>query len=132
MIMRMLKVAFVAFVAVALVACGGGADQSADSGEKMTDVVPFEASFTVELNEDDAKVFVPTEKTVNGNGGTITVRNTLDAPHGFKISKLGLEEVIEANSTRSFKVNNVEPGEYTIDCQLHSAHKESTLVVSAP
>lgn len=130
--MRILKVALVAFVAVALVACGNGGDQTADSGEEMTDVVPFEASFTVELNEDDAKIFAPAEKSVTGNGGTITVRNTLDAPHGFKISELGLEEVIEANSTRSFQVDNVEPGEYTIDCQLHSAHKESTLVVSAP
>lgn len=130
--MRILKVAFVAFVAVALVACGNGADQSAGSGEEMTDVVPFEASFTVELNEDDAKIFTPSEESVTGNGGTITVRNTLDAPHGFKVSKLGIEEVVDANSTRSFKVSNVEPGEYTIDCQLHSAHKESTLVVSAP
>lgn len=129
--MKVLKVAFVAFVAVALVACGNGADQSADSGEDMTEVVPFEATFTVEL-DGDAKVFAPTERSVTGNAGTITIENTLDAPHGFTISELGLEEVVDANSTQSFEVDNVEPGEYTVDCQLHSAHQESTLVVSAP
>jgi len=125
---RFLKFAVVTFLAVSLVACGGNQqDKQAEEMKKVS----FATNYTVEL-QDGSKIFSPDSQTVTGNTGKITVKNTLDAPHGFKISELGIEEVIESNSSRTIPVDSVDPGEYTVDWQLHSAHKHGKLIVKAP
>jgi plastocyanin len=126
--MKYLKLSFVLVVAVMLVGCGGG-EQSAQQSDMNK--VPFETSYTVEMR-DGSKVFSPESRSVTGNTGSITIENTLDAPHGVRISGLGIEAVVNAGSSKTFNIASVEPGEYTVDCQLHSAHVESKLVVNAP
>jgi plastocyanin len=116
-------------LSVALVGCGSG-EQGSESAKQMKDV-PFETTYTIEI-QDGSKVFTPESRTVKGNTGKITVKNTLDAPHGFKIADLGIEKVVDANATTTINVDTAEPGEYTIDCQLHSAHKHGKLTVKSP
>lgn len=126
--MKIWHLSLTVFLAIALVGCGG-ADQGTESDQ--AEAVSFETSYVVEI-QDGSKVFTPETRTVTGNTGTISVENTLDAPHGFKISELGIEEVVEANKSLTIDLDRVEPGEYTVDCQLHAAHKHGKLVVKAP
>lgn len=127
--MKSLKLGIVFVITLSLVACGGGDGTNQDT--QMTEDVPFETSYVVEIQDGD-KVFDPETRTVKGNTGTIMIDNTLDAPHGFKISELNIEEEVEANSELTVDVGSVEPGEYTVDCQLHSAHKHGKLIVESP
>lgn len=110
-----------------VVACGGDnkyIDQTSDSDKPMD----FRTSFVVELEEGD-KVFSPRVRRVEGSRGEITLKNELDAPHGFRVPQLGITRIVNANSSLSLTLQNLESGEYTIDCQLHSAHRHGKLIL---
>lgn len=123
--MKRLSILVVVLVAsLALLGCGNG------STDQQTQSEPFNAVFDVVI-EDETKQYDPMELTVTGNNGTIEVTNNLDAEHGFVIREFGIQATIPAGETQTFQVDSVEPGEYTVDCHLHAAHAEATLIVEA-
>lgn len=112
------------FLVVFMIGCGnsGTETKSSHSGKA------FDASFDVVL-ENETKKYDPMNLEVEGDHGTISVTNTLDAVHGFVISEFDIDAEIKPGETREFTVDSVEPGEYTVDCDLHSAHAEATVTV---
>lgn len=111
----------VSLFSLALVGCGSSTQQTQ----------AFDASFDVVI-EDGTKKYDPMEQTVTGDHGTISVTNQLDADHGFVIREFGIQATVPPGETMEFNVDSAEPGEYTVDCHLHAAHKEGTLIVEAP
>jgi plastocyanin len=124
MMKRISVLALVLTISLAVVGCGGG-----DTSPQQTQA--FSAQFDVVI-EDETKKYDPMELTVTGDHGTIEVTNNLDAEHGFVIREFGIEAAIPAGETRTFNVDSAAPGEYMVDCHLHAAHAEATLVVEAP
>lgn len=114
---------FAIFAVVAVTGCGGN--------DQAVETEPFAAHFDIVM-EDETKQYDPMEMTVSGNNGTIEVSNQLDAEHGFVIREFGIEATVPAGETMTFDVDSVAPGEYMVDCHLHSAHAEATLIVEAP
>lgn len=110
-----------------LVNCGSGGG----AGGEQTQTQAFETEFEI-IMEEGTKKYFPMEATVTGDHGTITVKNTLDAEHGFVIREFGIEAAIPAGETQQFTVDSASPGEYMVDCHLHSAHAEATLTVEKP
>lgn len=122
-------VAVMLIATLAIVGCGNSGSSPADQQVQQSD--PFNAVFDVVI-EDETKQYDPMELTVTGNNGTIEVTNNLDAEHGFVIREFGIQATIPAGETQTFQVDSAEPGEYTVDCHLHAAHAEATLIVEAP
>jgi heme/copper-type cytochrome/quinol oxidase subunit 2 len=76
-------------------------------------------------------VFIPsTIVTTSGHPVTLSIYNTTDVPHGFRIPALGIAEVLPAQSEHVVELPAMEPNQVLrIQCHLHTAHRTATLVV---
>lgn len=76
-------------------------------------------------------VFIPsTIVLTDGGPRTLKLFNTTDAPHGFAIDGLGIEEVLPVREEVEIALPPLVGGNvYRIHCQLHPPHRSATLVV---
>jgi hypothetical protein len=76
-------------------------------------------------------LFIPgTIVITDGGPRTLSVFNTTDMPHGFKIEGLGIETVLPPGEEKVIELPKLEAGQVLhIGCQLHPAHRGATLVV---
>jgi len=76
-------------------------------------------------------VFIPsTLVTTSGHPVTLSIFNTTDIPHGFRIPALGIEEILPAGEEHVVELPPLEPNQVLgIQCHLHTAHRTATLVV---
>jgi len=76
-------------------------------------------------------VYIPSTIVVTaGKPQTLSIFNTADKPHGFRIKGLSIEVVLKPGEETPVELPNLKGGEiYTIDCQLHPPHRHGTLVV---
>ena len=75
-------------------------------------------------------VFIPSTVVLTpGEGRTLSLFNTTEMPHGFKIPALGIEEVLPSQEEYVVELPALKPGVYAIGCHLHPPHRGGTLVV---
>jgi hypothetical protein len=76
-------------------------------------------------------VFIPSTIVVtSGHPVKLSIFNTTEIPHGFHIAKLGISEVIPAQTEHEIELPALEPNQVlSINCHLHPAHRTATLVV---
>ena len=85
----------------------------------------------VSTNVQGKNVYIPaTIVVVAGKPHTLSLFNTTDVPHGFRIGGLGIETVLPSKEEHELALPALEGGKvYQIHCQLHPAHRTATLVV---
>jgi len=84
----------------------------------------------VSSNVQGKNVFIPSTIVVEAKKGqTLSIFNTTDTPHGFEITKLGVQFVLDPQKETEVKLPAAEEGIYTIHCQLHPPHRNARLVV---
>ena len=76
-------------------------------------------------------VFIPSTIVVTGGTEqTLSLYNTTDTPHGFRIDALGIEAILPVQEEFLLKLPALEGGNvYAIRCHLHPPHRHATLVV---
>ncbi len=76
-------------------------------------------------------VFIPSTIVVApGVANTLSIYNTVDVPHGFRIPALGIEAILPPQEEFAVELPALEGGKiYEINCQLHPPHRTATLVV---
>jgi Cupredoxin-like domain len=76
-------------------------------------------------------VFIPSTIVVTDGGPrSLSVFNTTEMPHGFKIEALGIEVVLPPGEEKVIELPALKGGQVLhIGCQLHPAHRGATLVV---
>ena len=82
-------------------------------------------------NVQGKNVYIPsTIVVVAGKEQTLSLFNTTDVPHGFRIDALGIETVLQPQVETELKLPPLEGGNvYQVHCQLHPGHRTATLVV---
>lgn len=85
----------------------------------------------VSTNVQGKNVYIPSTIVVTaGREHTLSLFNTTDTPHGFRIDGLDLEVVLPVQEELALALPVLEGGKvYAIRCQLHPAHRTATLVV---
>jgi hypothetical protein len=78
----------------------------------------FSKSIAV-VQTDKGPGFNPATSFVLGLNGTLEVTNNLDKPHGFSISELKIEKVVDPGQTIEVKLHDLKPVDYEYFCQLH-------------
>ena len=76
-------------------------------------------------------VYIPSTIVVTGGERySLSLYNTTDTPHGFRISGLAIETVLPPREEHRVELPELEGGRiYHIHCQLHPGHRTGTLVV---
>jgi hypothetical protein len=76
-------------------------------------------------------VFIPSTVVVTaGTGRTLTIYNTTDTPHGFRIPSLGVEAVLTNGEETVVTLPPLVGGRiYNMMCHLHPPHRHATLMV---
>ena len=76
-------------------------------------------------------VFIPSTVVVaGGQSHTLSIYNTTDGAHGFRIDGLGIEVVLNPGVETEVDLGMLEGNRvYAIDCHLHPPHRTATLVV---
>jgi hypothetical protein len=76
-------------------------------------------------------VYIPSMIVVTGGERyTLSLYNTTDTPHGFRISGLAIETVLPPREEHRLELPVLEGGRiYHIHCQLHPGHRTGKLVV---
>lgn len=85
----------------------------------------------ISANVGGKNLFIPGTIVVEtGEPHTLSIYNTTDVPHGFKIDALGIETVLPAGEEHVVKLPAIDDQQiYPIRCHLHPAHRGATLVV---
>ena len=84
----------------------------------------------VSTNVQGKNVFIPSTIVVEaGKPSALSLFNTTDTPHGFKIEAAGIEDVLMPGVEQRIELRALEPGIYKITCQLHPPHRGGRLVV---
>jgi len=76
-------------------------------------------------------VFIPSTIVVTGGQPhALSIFNTTDTPHGFRIEGAGVEAVLPSQEEHRVELPALEGGRiYRIQCHLHPPHRTATLVV---
>ena len=76
-------------------------------------------------------VYIPSTIVVTGGEQySLSLYNTTDTPHGFRISGLAIETVLLPREEHRVELPVLEGGRiYHIHCQLHPGHRTGKLVV---
>jgi len=79
----------------------------------------------------DKNVYIPSTIVVTGGEQySLSLYNTTDTPHGFRISGLAIETVLLPREEHRVELPVLEGGRiYHIHCQLHPGHRTGKLVV---
>ncbi len=122
--------------AIALVAIGAA---SACTTSVNTAVSQPELGFTSDVDTiqivstqlGGKNVFVPSTIVVTGGKAlTLSLYNTTDIPHGFRISGLDIEVIVPVREEFEIALPPLEGGRvHRIHCHLHAAHRSASLVV---
>ena len=118
------------FAALALAGCHGGPMDAHHGGHYgFTSDTSTIQVVTTELG--GKNVFIPSTIVVTDGGPrSLSVFNTTDIPHGFKIEALGVETVLAPGEEKVINLPKLEGGQVLhVGCQLHPAHRGATLVV---
>ncbi len=84
----------------------------------------------VSTNVGGKNVFIPSTVVFTaGDGRALSLYNTTDIPHGFKIPTLGVEAVLPSKEEFLVELPALEPGVYEVQCHLHPPHRGATLLV---
>lgn len=79
---------------------------------------------------DDTKIWLPSSLIVQeGDEVELTLINTLDLPHGFKLEAFGVEEVVQAKAQATVKFTAKAAGLYPYICQMHPPHIGGQILV---
>lgn len=113
-----------ALLALSLVLAAGGV--GADHHETQGRVVQVVTTVVGGKN-----VFIPSTIVVMpGQPTTLSIFNTTDKPHGFRIPALKIEAILPSQQEFVLSLPALEGGEvYEIGCHLHPPHRTATLVV---
>ncbi len=66
----------------------------------------------------------------SGAPQTLSLFNTTDTPHGFRIAGLGIEAILPSKQEYRLELPALEGGRiYQINCHLHPPHRTAVLVV---
>ncbi|MGH0028667.1 MAG: cupredoxin domain-containing protein [Myxococcota bacterium] len=123
----MRPIRFILLLAFLLLATAAFAGSAAARG--------FESDQTViqvvSTNVQGKNVYIPgTIVVVSGREHTLSLFNTTDVPHGFRIEGLDLETVLPPKEEHELVLPPLEDHRiYQIHCQLHPAHRTATLMV---
>jgi hypothetical protein len=125
--LRTLLLALV-FLANAVTGCanrGGGAAVPAGFESSVSEIQ------IVTTKVGTKNVFIPSTIVVTaGKLQTLTLYNTTDTPHGFRIPDLGIETVLYPEKETTVELPALEGGKvHAITCHLHPPHRTATLVV---
>ena len=76
-------------------------------------------------------VFIPSTIVVTGGRPhSLSIFNTTDTPHGFRIDGIGIETVLPSQEEHLVELPALQGGHiYRIQCHLHPPHRTATLVV---
>ena len=85
----------------------------------------------ISTNIGGKNVFIPaTIVLASDKPHTLSIYNTTDTPHGFKIEALGIETVLPVGEEHVVKLPAIDGQQiYPIRCHLHPPHRGATLVV---
>lgn len=79
---------------------------------------------------DDTKIWLPSSLIVReGDTVELTLINTLDVPHGFRIDTFGIEAVINAKSKSTVTFTAKGTGLHSYVCHLHPPHIGGQILV---
>jgi plastocyanin len=65
-----------------------------------------------------------------GDKVVIKVGNDTTETHGFSIDAFGVKQTVDGGKTIDVKFTPTAKGTYVVYCQLHPAHKKTSLIVS--
>jgi hypothetical protein len=127
--LRGVVVSFLALTMVAALGCFGARHQRHHKRHGFTGDTGTVQVISAEVG--GKNVFIPsTIVTTSGHPVTLSIYNTTDVPHGFRIEALGIAEVLPAQSEHVVELPAMEPNQVLrIQCHLHTAHRTATLVV---
>ncbi len=76
-------------------------------------------------------VFIPSTIVVApGVPNTLSIFNTADKPHGFRIPALGIQAILPPQEEFAVELPALDGGKiFEINCHLHPPHRTATLVV---
>jgi plastocyanin len=79
---------------------------------------------------DDTKIWLPSSLIVHeGDTIELTLINTLDVPHGFRIDTFGIEAIINAKSKSTVQFTAKGTGIHSYICHLHPPHIGGQILV---
>ncbi len=106
------------------VACGEQDTVSAFASDVSTTQI-------ISTNIGGKNVYVPSTVVVtSGAPRKLSIYNTTEVPHGFRIDTLDLEVILPPREELIFELPPLEAGSVLrIRCHLHPAHRTATLVV---
>jgi len=122
--MRALNSGVRALLALCLIVAAGGA--RAEHSETKGRVIQVVTAVVGGKN-----VFIPSTIVVAaGEPTTLSIFNTTDQPHGFRISALEIEAILPSQQEFTLELPALRGGQiYEIGCQLHPPHRTATLAV---
>ena len=81
-------------------------------------------------NVQGKNVFIPaTIAVVEDAPHTLSVFNSTDTPHGFKIDAAGVEVILQPGVETTVELKGMKSGIYPIHCHLHPPHRGGQLLV---
>lgn len=109
-------------------AAGHHEHEDGEHGAEDGDVQVIEV---VTTNVQGKNIFIPSTVVLDsGKPAVLSIYNTTEIPHGFKIVGLGIEFILPAKQEFEVKVPALEGNKiYKIECQLHPPHRSAQLVV---
>ena len=115
-----------AALALALAAAAGASHHEASEHGSKGRVIQVVTTLVGGKN-----VFIPSTIVVApGVANTLSIFNTVDNPHGFRIPALGIEAVLPSQEEFAVELPALEGGKiFEINCHLHPPHRTATLVV---
>ena len=115
-------------IAIALaVSIGAAALVASAAHHEKEEVPPIQVVTTLIGGKN---VFIPSTLVVaEGVPHKLSIFNTTDKPHGFRIPQLGIEAILPSQEEQLVALPALDPGIYRIVCHLHPPHRTATLVV---
>jgi len=115
----------VAVAAAALCAGAGLASAQDPHAAHASDVIDV-----LSANVQGKNVYIPsTIAVVEDKPHTLSVFNSTDTPHGFKIEAAKVEAILQPGVETVVALPALKSGIYRITCQLHPPHRNGQLVV---
>ena len=103
----------------------------ADRGSVSSFASDVTTTQMISTNIGGKNVYVPSTIVVTqGTPQKLSIYNTTDVPHGFRIDTLDLEMILPPKEELIFALPPLDAGTVLrIHCHLHPAHRMATLVV---
>ncbi len=127
--MKLRSMIVMVMVAVLVAACGGDGGETTDGGGGGgDDAGGGGVGSSVTLTA--ANFAFEPESLTAATGDSIEYMNEDDAEHNFSAEDAGLDEDVEAKSSTTVDLADVEPGTYDFICKYHPDSMKGTLEVT--